>query len=124
MGCISVSKFISYSRNEPARTILWSVSLGTGLLLIAFMVLGGLGSLLAGLAGVVLCGWGVWSTQVSNVRHMALSSFWLFNAYWGTAMVLAVVSHAVLAAPVAVTSLVLATVYIYLSHQWKGGTHE
>lgn len=119
-------RFITYSRTEPARTILWSVSLLTGVILIVVASLSlGLGIGLGALVGVPVCGWGVWSSTQNNVRHMANSSFWLFIGWlWATLHVGFVAGASLLWAPMLVVGVVLATVYIYLAHQQKGGTYE
>ena len=119
-------RFIKYSRTEPARTILWAVAMLTGIIQVGVTVAtGGLGMILNGLLVASICGWGVWSSTQNNVRHMSMSSFWLFMMWlWSGLQVALVATHTLLWAPMLVVAVTLSVTYIYLSHQRKGGIDE
>lgn len=119
-------RFVTYSRTEPARTILWSVSLLTGILLLGIApVEWGLYGVLMALPALGICGWGVWSSTKNSVRQMGNSSFGLFLAWvWAFVHVAITATSTLLWAPMLLVCVVLATVYIYLAHQQKAGTHE
>lgn len=120
-------RFLIYSRNEPARTILWSVAVLTGIMqTVAVIITGGLAAVPNLILVLALCGYGAWSAYTNNTKHMSLSSFWLCIAWLYSGFTRLFVASPdptqLLWVPMIIVAVVLATVYINLSHSRKAGT--
>jgi len=83
-------RFLKYSREEPARTILWSVSVLTGVTQTIAWLTGGAATFIVGLPNlllvIALCGYGVWSTQRGHFKHMGKASFMMFVVWLWSGM--------------------------------------
>lgn len=122
-------RFITYSRTEPARTILFTVSILTAVMqTLAVIFTGGLSAVLNLALVLGICVWGTWSAANNSVRQMSMSSFWLFVMWLYSALVRLLVTTGdptqLLFFPMLVVAVVLATVYLYLSHKRAVGIDE
>ena len=117
-------RLISRSRSEPARTILFVVSVLT--LLFQSLVLTPWVSETPWLQipNVLFigsfCVWGIWATDTRNLKHMSLSSFWLSMVWFWTGVTRLAFSPdpaLLLWAPFIVVSATLGVCYVNLNHQ-------
>lgn len=122
-------RFITYSRTEPARTILFSVAVLTVLMQVGAVLLTGAWAAIPN--ALVVAGVCIWSARAcvkNNMAHMTHSSFVLFLMWlWSGLQRVFVLSPDVaqlLWFPMVIVAVVLAVVYLYLSHARKGGTNE
>ena len=117
-------RLISRSRSEPARTILFVVSVLT--LLFQSLVLTPWVSekpwlqipnvLFIG----AFCVWGIWSADRRSLKHMSLSSFWLSMVWFWTGVTRLAFSPdpaLLLWVPFLVVSAALGVCYVNLNHQ-------
>lgn len=113
-------RFITYSRTEPARTVLWSVAFLTLLAQVAAMVI----SWPLGVANFLVVGpvciYALWAAQKNRINHMSLGAFWIGGLWcWSGLLRLFTApdpSH-LLWVPFMIISVAMAVVYIYLSNQ-------
>lgn len=113
-------RILTYSRTEPARTILWVVALMTLLAQAGAMVI----DWPVGIANFAIVGpvclWGIWSSSTNKMKHMSRSSFALFLIwFWSGLMRLLIAPDPtmLLWVPFLVVSACMGVVYLYLSHQ-------
>lgn len=121
-------RFLTYSRTEPARTILWSVSvlscffelLGLVIGLGAFGMTAALIIIPDALIVVAFAGWAVWAAAHNNMRQMSYASFVMFLFWLFTGLLRLFTVDGVgelLWAPYLIIAMVMATVFLYLSNQ-------
>ena len=113
-------RFITYSRTEPARTILWSVAFLTVVVQAVTLLpaIAGLAALPNFLIVAPIGVWGVWSATKNNINQMANSSFWLFMIWLfsGVLQLNTATFGTMLWAPMLVVAASLSVVYLYLSY--------
>lgn len=118
-------RFIRYSRTEPARTILFLVAALTFLMQGLFVGLHfGLGLVPNLLIVGSFCSWTLWSAVTSNVKHMSMSSFWMFMVWLWSAISRLLFSAdpaQLLWMPMLIVAIIMSVVYIYLSAQKRQG---
>lgn len=119
-------RLIINGRAEPARTILFVVSVLTGWsqsMVLTPWVSEQPWLQIPNVAFIMtFCVWGVWSAHVNNVKHMSLSSFWLSMVwFWSgvTRLVFSPDPALLLWAPFLVVSAALGVCYINLSYRKK-----
>jgi len=74
---------------------------------------------------LLLCGWAVWASVKGNIKQMSHSSFWLFITWLWSGMARFIITapdpSQLLWMPMLIVAVVMAVVYINLSHQKKTG---
>lgn len=114
-------RLLRWSREEPARSILFCVSVLTALLQIAAVILF-VGSWLTLLIVLPICAWCIWSSGTNNIKNEARSSFWLFAVWlWSGLSQLLFAGQALtlLWAPFVIVAVAVAICHIYLTAQKK-----
>lgn len=112
-----------WSKEEPARAILFTIATLTGLAQIGATIL-----FPAGAANLVLvmpfCVWAVIACRKNSIRSMAWSSFWLFLLWLWTGMTSLVFGTDwtnLLWAPFLIIASTLAIIYVHLSALRRAG---
>mgnify|MGYP006195974021 CR=1 FL=1 len=121
-------RLLTWSRTDPARTIVFVVGALTAVMQLMVFLPGGGGNLWLeipnALVVLAFCGWAVWAAATVHVKHLSLASFWLFVLwiYSGiTRLLFSPDPQMLLWSPFIVVSAALAVCYLYLSHQRKVG---
>jgi hypothetical protein len=117
-------RFLTYSRTEPARTILWTVATLSGTFQAVALCLGGVAVLPNTVIVVGVAAWAVWACKKNNIKHMARSSFWLF-LFWLfsglSRLFLTPHPSQLMWVPFIVVAMVMSVVYLYLSNRKRIG---